>query len=118
MQFDWEVGHVELASWRGEDQPRSRNCGPIPGRYDLSGGDVENTKAYPLANSAIRPEDGAIPLSVHALLVGTLGKKIIVDSGIGNDKPRHLLTTLGMQPLSTRSFRTWQRLAQVERLLI
>ena len=46
-------------------------------------------------------EGGAIPLSVHALLVETLGKKIIVDTGIGNDKPRHLLTTLGMQPLST-----------------
>ena len=38
---------------------------------------------------------------MHALLVETLGKKIIVDTGIGNDKPRHLLTTLGMQPLST-----------------
>jgi hypothetical protein len=34
-------------------------------------------------------EDGAIPLSVHALLVETLGKKIIVDTGIGNNKPRH-----------------------------
>jgi glyoxylase-like metal-dependent hydrolase (beta-lactamase superfamily II) len=42
--------------------------------------------------------DGVLSLSIHALLVDAPGLRLVVDTCIGNDKPRKML---GEQPLST-----------------
>jgi glyoxylase-like metal-dependent hydrolase (beta-lactamase superfamily II) len=42
--------------------------------------------------------DGVLTLSIHALLVDAPGMRLVVDTCIGNDKPRKML---GEQPLST-----------------
>ena len=46
----------------------------------------------------VRPEDDAILLSFHALLVDAPGMRLVVDTCIGNDKPRK---EIGMQALNT-----------------
>jgi glyoxylase-like metal-dependent hydrolase (beta-lactamase superfamily II) len=46
----------------------------------------------------VRPEDDAVVLSFHALLVEAPGLRLVVDTCIGNDKPRR---ELGMQALNT-----------------
>lgn len=43
-------------------------------------------------------EDGALRLSIHALLVEAPGLRLVVDTCVGNDRPRSLL---GRQPLQT-----------------
>lgn len=43
-------------------------------------------------------EDGALRLSIHALLVEAPGLRLVVDTCIGNDKPRRMT---GRQPLAT-----------------
>jgi glyoxylase-like metal-dependent hydrolase (beta-lactamase superfamily II) len=43
-------------------------------------------------------EDGALKLSIHALLVQAPGLRLVVDTCVGNDRPRALL---GNRPLST-----------------
>ena len=46
----------------------------------------------------VRPEDGALKVSIHALLVEAPGLRLVVDTCIGNDKPRGLV---GNKPLAT-----------------
>jgi glyoxylase-like metal-dependent hydrolase (beta-lactamase superfamily II) len=46
----------------------------------------------------VRPEDGALKVSIHALLVEAPGLKLVVDTCLGNDKPRGLV---GNKPLAT-----------------
>ncbi|HWF77989.1 MAG TPA: MBL fold metallo-hydrolase, partial [Caulobacteraceae bacterium] len=46
----------------------------------------------------VRPEDGALKVSIHALLVEAPGIRLIVDTCLGNDKPRGLV---GGKPLAT-----------------
>ena len=46
----------------------------------------------------VRPEDDAMLLSFHALLVDAPGMRLVVDTCIGNDKPRK---EIGMQALNT-----------------
>jgi glyoxylase-like metal-dependent hydrolase (beta-lactamase superfamily II) len=43
-------------------------------------------------------EDGAVKMSIHALLVEAPGLKLVVDTCIGNDRPRGIV---GKRPLST-----------------
>jgi glyoxylase-like metal-dependent hydrolase (beta-lactamase superfamily II) len=59
----------------------------------------EALKATPwLYPNFVRPEDGALKVSVHALLVEAPGLRLVVDTCIGNDKPRSLV---GGKPLAT-----------------
>jgi glyoxylase-like metal-dependent hydrolase (beta-lactamase superfamily II) len=46
----------------------------------------------------VRPEDGAMKVSIHALLVEAPGLRMVVDTCIGNDKPRGIV---GGKPLAT-----------------
>jgi glyoxylase-like metal-dependent hydrolase (beta-lactamase superfamily II) len=46
----------------------------------------------------VRPEDGALRVSIHALLVEAPGIRLVVDTCVGNDKPRGLV---GGKPLAT-----------------
>jgi glyoxylase-like metal-dependent hydrolase (beta-lactamase superfamily II) len=46
----------------------------------------------------VREEDGALKSSVHALLVEAPGVRLVVDTCLGNDRPRRLI---GNQPLSS-----------------
>ena len=59
----------------------------------------EALKATPwLFPDFVREEDGALKSSVHALLVEAPGVRLVVDTCLGNDRPRLLI---GNQPLST-----------------
>ena len=59
----------------------------------------EALKATPwLYPDFVRPEDGALKVSIHALLVEAPGLRLIVDTCLGNDKPRGLI---GGKPLAT-----------------
>src|SRR5215469_6594851 len=46
----------------------------------------------------VRAEDGALKVSIHALLVEAPGIRLVVDTCVGNDKPRGLV---GGKPLAT-----------------
>jgi len=46
----------------------------------------------------VRAEDGALKVSIHALLVEAPGMRVVVDTCVGNDRPRALV---GNRPLST-----------------
>jgi len=49
----------------------------------------EALKATPwLYPDFVRPEDGALKVSIHALLVEAPGLRLVVDTCVGNDKPR------------------------------
>src|SRR5436190_3537460 len=47
-------------------------------------------KAMPWLYPHFVTEDGALKLSIHALLVEAPGLRLVVDTCIGNDKPRNL----------------------------
>ena len=52
-------------------------------------------------------EDGTLKLSIHALLVEAPGLRLVVDTCVGNDKPRGLTGKLPLHP--HRSCSTSQR---------
>ena len=55
-------------------------------------------RAHPWLFPDFVREDGALKLSIHALLVQAPGLRLVVDTCVGNDRPRALL---GNRPLST-----------------
>jgi glyoxylase-like metal-dependent hydrolase (beta-lactamase superfamily II) len=75
----------------------------IPFPYDPQGfflrdATPEALKASPWLYPHFANEDGSLNVSSHALLVEAPGLRLMVDTCIGNDKPRHLL---GGNPLAT-----------------
>jgi len=75
----------------------------IPFPYDPQGfflrdATPEALKASPWLYPHFANEDGSLNVSVHALLVEAPGLRLMVDTCIGNDKPRHLI---GGNPLAT-----------------
>jgi glyoxylase-like metal-dependent hydrolase (beta-lactamase superfamily II) len=55
-------------------------------------------KAHPWLFPNFVGDDGVLRLSIHALLVDAPGLRLVVDTCVGNDRPRAIL---GKQPLST-----------------
>jgi len=75
----------------------------LPVAYDerrpfLAEATPEALKAHPWLYPHYVTEDGALRLSIHALLVEAPGLRLVVDTCIGNDRPRNFL---GKKALST-----------------
>jgi glyoxylase-like metal-dependent hydrolase (beta-lactamase superfamily II) len=90
----WQVGAVKIT--RVVEMQ-------IPVAYDPNGvflkeATPEALKASPWLYPHFVNEDGSLNLSIHALLVDAPGLRLVVDTCIGNDKPRGML---GGRPLAT-----------------
>jgi len=70
-----------------------------PGNPFIVQATPEVLKAIPWLSPHFIDEAGAIKISIHALLVDAPGLKLVVDTCMGNDKPRTLLQG---QPLQTK----------------
>jgi glyoxylase-like metal-dependent hydrolase (beta-lactamase superfamily II) len=83
----WRIGNVtvtrvvemELTTRYREDRPFIKEATP------------EALRASPWLYPHFVADDGAMVLSIHALLVEAPGLRLVVDTCIGNDKPRALL---------------------------
>jgi glyoxylase-like metal-dependent hydrolase (beta-lactamase superfamily II) len=65
---------------------------PVPHKYSfLKQATPEALRQMPWLYPQFVTEDGAMVLSIHALLVDAPGMKLVVDTCIGNDKARALL---------------------------
>ena len=92
--LSWQVGRVKITSVEEMQLP-------IPAGAEMF---MPQATAAELRKSAwlyphfVRAEDGALKVSIHALLVETPGMRLVVDTCVGNDRPRGLV---GNRPLST-----------------
>jgi glyoxylase-like metal-dependent hydrolase (beta-lactamase superfamily II) len=91
----WQVGRVKITRVV-EIEFNSRYQAEAPFIAEAT---PEALQATPwLYPHFVRPEDGALRVSIHALLVEAPGVRLVVDTCIGNDKPRGLV---GGRPLAT-----------------
>ncbi|HEY3797201.1 MAG TPA: MBL fold metallo-hydrolase [Caulobacteraceae bacterium] len=93
--LSWQVGRVKITRVvELELNTRYRSEAPF-----IKEATLEALKATPwLFPDFVRPEDGALKVSIHALLVETPTMRLVVDTCVGNDRPRGLV---GNKPLST-----------------
>ncbi|MBV1906016.1 MAG: MBL fold metallo-hydrolase [Pseudomonadales bacterium] len=78
---DWQIGNVRITKIVEEDNP-------VPGKFVLPDATPDKVREIPwLSPNFITPE-GWLKMSIHALIIETQGKKIMVDTCLGNDKPR------------------------------
>jgi glyoxylase-like metal-dependent hydrolase (beta-lactamase superfamily II) len=88
--LSWQVGHVKITRIVEMDLP-------VPLVHMSQATSAELRKSAWLYPHFVG-EDDTLKLSVHALLVDAPGLKLIVDTCIGNDRPREIT---GGQPLRT-----------------
>ena len=86
----WRIGDVTVTRIVELDAVRRQQVHPAPG--DARGGAADH-----LAAAAFRRREGRLKMSVHALVVETPGRRIVVDTCIGNDKPRAIRSWNQMQ---------------------
>ncbi|HEY2707507.1 MAG TPA: MBL fold metallo-hydrolase [Caulobacteraceae bacterium] len=93
--LSWQVGRVKVTRVvEIEFNTRYREDAPF-----IAEATPDALKATPwLYPDFVRPEDGALKVSIHALLVEAPGLRLVVDTCLGNDRPRGLV---GNKPLST-----------------
>jgi glyoxylase-like metal-dependent hydrolase (beta-lactamase superfamily II) len=87
--LSWQVGRVKITRVVEMDLP-------VPARFIAAATDEELHKLPWLYPHFV--EDEILKLSVHALLVEAPGLKLVVDTCVGNDRPREIT---GDQPLAT-----------------
>ena len=90
----WKIGNVTVTRVVEMEMPVPYD-GPVK---FLKEAEPSALKTMPWLYPHFVTEDGALKLSFHALLVEAPGIKLVVDTCIGNDKPRR---ELNMQPLQT-----------------
>jgi glyoxylase-like metal-dependent hydrolase (beta-lactamase superfamily II) len=89
----WQIGDVKVTRVVESELP-------VPHKYSfLKQATPEALREMPWLYPHFVQDDGSMVLSVHALLVDAPGLKLIVDTCIGNDKPRALIRN---QPLHTK----------------
>jgi len=88
--LSWQVGRVKITRIVEMDLPVPMALMPQATLAELR----KSAWLYP----HFVGEDGTLKLTVHALLVETPGLKLIVDTCVGNDRPRGIT---GGQPLAT-----------------
>jgi len=89
----WQIGDVKVTRVVESELP-------MPHKYSfLKQATPEALREMPWLYPHFVQDDGSMVLSVHALLVDAPGLKLIVDTCIGNDKPRALIRN---QPLHTK----------------
>lgn len=90
----WQIGDVTVTRVLELEMPVAYN----DKRPFLAGATPEALAQIPWLHPHYVTPDGALRLSIHALLVEAPGLRLVVDTCIGNDKPRRFI---GRQPLST-----------------
>jgi glyoxylase-like metal-dependent hydrolase (beta-lactamase superfamily II) len=90
--LSWQVGRVKITRVVEMDLPVPAMVMPQATAAELR----KSAWLYP--HFVGEGEDDTLKLSVHALLVEAPGLKLVVDTGIGNDRPREIT---GGQPLAT-----------------
>jgi glyoxylase-like metal-dependent hydrolase (beta-lactamase superfamily II) len=88
--LSWQVGRVKITRVVEMDLP-------VPAMFMPQATAAELRKSAWLYPHFVG-EDDTLKLSIHALLVGAPGLKLVVDTCIGNDRPREIT---GGQPLGT-----------------
>jgi hypothetical protein len=89
--LSWEVGRVKITRIVEMDLP-------VPATVIRQATAEELRKLAWLYPHFVSGDDTTLNLSVHALLVEAPGLKLVVDTCIGNDRPREIT---GGQPLAT-----------------
>src|SRR5580704_13157445 len=89
--LSWQVGRVKITRIVEIDLPVPRSALPLATPEALR----QSPWLYP---HFVSEDDAILKLSVHALLVEAPGLKLVVDTCIGNDRPRDIT---GGEPLST-----------------
>jgi len=88
----WQVGRVKITRIVEMDLP-------VPATMFLPQATPEELRKLPwLYPHFVSDDDSILKMSVHALLVEASGLKLVVDTCVGNDRPRGIT---GDQPLST-----------------
>src|SRR5260221_10558424 len=87
----WEVGQVKIARVVEMDLP-------VPAMAIPQATPAELRNSPWLYPHFVSDDDATLKLSVHALLVEAPGLRLLVDTCVGNDRPREIT---GDQPLAT-----------------
>jgi glyoxylase-like metal-dependent hydrolase (beta-lactamase superfamily II) len=83
--LNWKIGDVKITRVVESELP-------VPHKYSfLQQATPEALREMPWLYPHFVTPEGAMVLSIHALLVDAPGMKLVVDTCIGNDKPRALL---------------------------
>lgn len=82
MNLSWTIGDVKVT--RIVEIPLI-----APGPFLIASATPEAVKTIPWLAPHFIDEQGRLIMSIHALVVETPTKRIVVDTCIGNDKPRH-----------------------------
>src|SRR6266850_5351433 len=93
-ELSWQVGAVKITCVLEMLFPFPHD----PDGLFLRNATPEALKASPWLYPHFANEDGSLNVAVQALLVEAPGLRLMVDTCIGNDKPRHLV---GGNPLAT-----------------
>ena len=89
--LSWQVGRVKVTRIVEMDLP-------VPAEF-MQGATPEALRTMPwLYPHFVSADNGTLNLSVHALLVEAPGMRLVVDTCVGNDRPREIT---GGEPLST-----------------
>jgi glyoxylase-like metal-dependent hydrolase (beta-lactamase superfamily II) len=89
--LSWQVGRVKITRIVEMDLP-------VPARVIPKATPAELRKSAWLYPHFVSEDDNTLKLSIHALLVEAPGLKLVVDTCVGNDRPREIT---GGQPLAT-----------------
>ncbi len=89
--LSWRVGRVKITRIVEMDLPVPREAMPQATAAELR----KSAWLYP---DFVSEDDAILKLSVHALLVEAPGLKLVVDTCVGNDRPREIT---GGEPLAT-----------------
>jgi glyoxylase-like metal-dependent hydrolase (beta-lactamase superfamily II) len=97
MNLSWTIGDVKVT--RIVEIPLIAN-----GEFLIASATAEAVRAIPWLSPRFIDEQGRLIMSIHALVVETPTKRIVVDTCIGNDKPRHFGEWNNMQTSFMRDF--------------
>jgi glyoxylase-like metal-dependent hydrolase (beta-lactamase superfamily II) len=89
--LSWQVGRVKITRIVEMDLP-------VPASFMTGATPEELRKLSWLYPHFVSEDDSTLNLSVHALLVEAPGLKLVVDTCVGNDRPREIT---GGEPLAT-----------------
>ena len=81
MTNQWSVGNVTITSVIELESP-------IPGEAVIPSANAEAVKTHPWLVPHFATEDGLLHLRIQLLVVESQGRRIAIDTCLGNDKPR------------------------------
>ena len=98
--LEWQVGDVKITRIVESELPIPYNAEAA----FLKEATPEKLRDMPWLYPHFVTEAGELKLSIHALLVQAPGLKLVVDTCVGNDKPRALFGDVGLQTGFLKSF--------------